>query len=101
MSRVSGKTYFTYVLWSPSARRFYIGISDSPLRRLLQHNQGVSRWTERYRPWTLILVERFGSYREARKRELQLKAQKSGQGFFALTGLDPILYGRAGSALRS
>jgi hypothetical protein len=26
MSRVSGKPYYVYVLWSPCARRFYIGL---------------------------------------------------------------------------
>jgi len=30
MSRVSDKPYFVYVLWSKSASRFYIGISESP-----------------------------------------------------------------------
>ena len=33
MSRVSGKPYFVYALWSPSGRRFYIGISDNPSAR--------------------------------------------------------------------
>jgi hypothetical protein len=31
MSRVSGKTYYVYILWSPSERRFYIGISEIPV----------------------------------------------------------------------
>jgi len=94
MSRVSGKPYFTYVLWSPSALRFYIGVSEDPAYRLEQHNQGISRWTSRHRPWLLVHVERFKDYRTARKRELQLKAQKSGGGFFALTGVDPLLFSR-------
>ena len=94
MSRVSDKPYFVYVLYSASGKRFYIGISDDASLRLEQHNQGISRWTSRHRPWTLVQVERFPSYRAARKRELQLKAQKSGGGFFALTGLDPSLYAR-------
>ena len=28
MSRVSGKAYFVYVLWSASGRKFYIGIRE-------------------------------------------------------------------------
>jgi hypothetical protein len=34
MSRVSAKVYYVYVLWSPRAERFYIGISENPQRRL-------------------------------------------------------------------
>ncbi len=89
MSRVSGKSYFVYVLWSPGAKRFYIGISESPERRLEQHNHGVSRWTSRYRPWILVHQERFENYRLARLRELELKRQKGGRGFFEMTGLSP------------
>jgi putative endonuclease len=94
VSRVSDKPFFTYILWSPSGQRFYIGISEDPSHRLDQHNQGISRWTARYRPWQLVLVERFPCYTDARKRELLLKAQKSGQGFFQLTGLDPTMFVR-------
>ena len=95
MSRVSGKPYFTYVLWSPSGKRFYIGVSENPEHRLEQHNQGISHWTARHRPWVLVYVERFGNYRLARERELQLKGQKSGSGFFALTGLDRSRFSRS------
>ena len=92
VSRVAGKPYFTYILWSPSGQRFYVGISEDPSRRLDQHNQGISRWTARYRPWQLVRVERFTSYTDARKRELLLKMQKSGRGLFQLTGLDPAVF---------
>jgi len=43
MSRVSGKAYCVYVLWSQTARRFYIGIRDDPARRLAQPNAGTSK----------------------------------------------------------
>jgi putative endonuclease len=90
MSRVSDRTYFVYVLWSQSARRFYIGVSEDPSVRLAQHNSEAGKhWTKRYRPWTLIHSERHASYAEARRRELRLKAQKGGAGFFAMTGLNP------------
>ena len=82
MSRVSTRPYFVYVLWSASARRFYVGISEAPGDRLEQHNSGeFSSWTNRYRPWTLVLSEEYPTYAEARRRELDLKAQKGGKGF--------------------
>jgi putative endonuclease len=94
MSRVSGKPYFVYVLWSSSAKSFYIGISEDPDKRLLQHNEGLSRWTARHRPWIVVHVERFPGYRAARQRENQLKRQKSGQNFYRLTDLDPRQFPR-------
>ena len=93
MSRVSDKPYFVYVLWSPSGLRFYIGVSEDPENRLLQHNSGELRgWTKRYRPWLIVHTERYRTYGDARRRELDLKAQKSGAGFFFKTGLDPTRF---------
>ncbi len=88
MSRVSGKPYFVYILWSTGRRRFYIGVSENPEKRLEQHNHQPRGWTSRFRPWVLVLTEPYANYRQARTRELQLKSQKSGLGFFRLTGLN-------------
>ena len=83
LSRVSSKPYFVYVLWSRAAGRFYVGVSAEPGQRLQQHNESGSRgWTARHRPWILVHTEPYENYRLARKREIELKAQKSGQGFF-------------------
>ena len=93
MSRVSGKPYFVYVLWSPSGRRFYIGISEDPENRLEQHNSTEGRgWSARHRPWTLVYTEKCSDYTTAKKRENELKKQKGGNGFFEKTGLDPALF---------
>jgi putative endonuclease len=97
MSRVSGKSYFTYVLWSACARRFYVGITVNPARRLAQHNLGKFGWTKRHGPWEIVFTEEHDSYTAARKQELQLKAQKGGLGFYAQTGLDPARFRRRGS----
>ena len=95
MSRVSGKPYFVYVLWSASGSCFYIGISENPPVREGQHSAGTFKsWTKRYRPWTLVLSEQHPDYRSARKREIELKAQKGGKGFFEKTALDPAVFGR-------
>ena len=92
MSRVSGKPYFVYILWSASASRFYTGITADPHVRLLQHNAGISKWTARYTPWELVKLESYSDYSEARKREILLKKQKGGVGFYTLTGLDPLRF---------
>ena len=89
MSRVSNKRYFVYILWSDSGCCFYIGISIDPARRLEQHHAGAYRgWTNQYRSWILVYTEEHQQYSAARRRELTLKAQKGGAGFFAMTGLD-------------
>ena len=92
MSRVSGKPYFVYVLWSEGGRRFYVGVSEDPEVRLQQHNHGGRGWTSRYAPWRLVYTEPHRDYQAARKRELQLKAQKRGRGFWTATRLDPAQF---------
>ena len=92
MSLVSGKAYFVYVLWSASAGKFYIGMSEDPETRLLQHNSGVSIWTARHAPWEIVHVEQHENYSSARKKELLLKRQKGGTGFYTLTGLEPARF---------
>ena len=86
MSRIANKPYFLYILWSDCAERFYIGISDDVAHRLEQHNAGVSKWTAKFGPWRLVHTERYANYTDARKREIQLKRQKGGIGFYRLLG---------------
>jgi len=49
MSRVAGKRYFVYAFQSEVGRRFYVGVSEDPSRRLDQHYSGdMKSWTKRY-----------------------------------------------------
>jgi putative endonuclease len=73
-------------LWSPTGQRFYIGISENPKQRLEQHNAGISKWTAKFGPWVLVHTEQFADYSGARKRELGLKKQKGGEGFYKRIG---------------
>jgi predicted GIY-YIG superfamily endonuclease len=43
-------SYYVYVVQNP-ARRYYIGLSDDVIRRVGQHNAGVSQWTGPRGPW--------------------------------------------------
>ena|SRR5579872_3730020 len=97
MSRVSGKPYFVYILWSDTDKRFYIGISEDVTKRIEQHNSSSGKhWSARYRPWRLVHQEFHPDFTAARRRENDLKKQKGGTGFFEKTGLDPRLF-RKGS----
>ena len=43
-------------------------------RRLKEHNQGKSKYTQSYRPWELIYKEVCEDYKSARAREKYLKS---------------------------
>jgi putative endonuclease len=88
MSRVSNTPYVVYVLWGETGQRFYIGVTENLYQRLAQHNQGLSRWTARYRPWLVVFEQTCADYTAARRLENELKRQKGGNGFYALTGLN-------------
>ncbi len=91
------KPYFVYVLYSCSADRFYIGLTENVDQRLMQHNAGRSRWTRRHTPWECVYRTQCDNLTEARRLENRLKRQKRGAGFFALTGLDASRFGPKGS----
>lgn len=66
----------TYILFSQKTKKFYTGSSheNSVDDRLKRHNNGLVQSTKHGRPWKVILVEVFDTYREARKRELFYKS---------------------------
>ena len=66
--------YFTYVLYSPSFDKIYIGYSSDLECRIESHNVLSKKgWTIRYRPWVLIHAEKFSEKKGAILREKQLK----------------------------
>ena len=78
--------YQVYVLQNP-AGKFYIGLSENVAHRLYQHNQGISKWTRKYRPWSLVWTSEPMSLSDALRLETRLKRQKGGVGLRHLTGL--------------
>ena len=67
-------TVFVYILRSLSRGTFYVGISQSPAKRMRQHNRDQSAGTRGKGPWETVLRESFDSYAEARTREKYLKS---------------------------
>ena len=66
--------FILYVLYSPSANKFYVGYTSYLESRLLSHNQlGIKDWTKRYRPWELMYTESYQTKSSALKREKELK----------------------------
>jgi len=66
--------YYVYAIKSCKKNYIYIGLTNNPRRRIAQHNEGRERTTRSYAPFRILLIERFNSRQEARRREKYLKS---------------------------
>ena len=71
--------YYIYILYSDVAAKYYVGYTDEPQRRLVEHNtKPFNTYTSKYRPWILKAVfECNEKEAEAIKIERFIKKQKS------------------------
>ena len=71
--------FYLYILYSPAADRFYVGHSQNPWERLIQHNQNsTTKYTGKFHDWQLKAVFQVGESRgQALKIEQWIKRQKS------------------------
>ena len=69
--------YYTYILYSKSGDRYYIGFcADVPVR-LKRHNAGYVTATKPYIPYELKAFKSFATQLEAMQEERRLKKRKS------------------------
>ncbi len=73
--------FYTYILQSAKDSTYYIGHTKDIQKRLIQHNQGRTRFTKNKRPWKLIHQEFFLTKQESYARELKIKSYKGGEAF--------------------
>ncbi len=66
-----------YILKSTKSSKYYVGATEDISKRLQQHNGGMVLSTKVGRPWQLVHVEDFVDFKDARKRESQIKGWKS------------------------
>jgi len=71
--------YYVYIIYSISGDRYYRGFSENPNQRLLQHNNGESKFTSKYSDWKFVYIECFETKREALIREKGLKKYSKSQ----------------------
>ena len=72
---------YVYVLQSEQVPgRYYIGITDDPMRRLEEHNSGKSIHTNKFKPWEIAVSIGFADAAEATAFEIYLKSG-SGRAF--------------------
>ncbi len=71
--------FYIYILYSPSADKYYVGQTDDVSRRLIEHNElSADSYTSRNRPWRLKTKFEVGMDRGlVIKVEKHIKKQKS------------------------
>ena len=79
-------SYKVYIIRNGEGR-LYIGMSEDVVKRLTDHNMGVSTWTKHRGPWELVWHSESMGITAARKLENLLKRQKGGRGLYELTGM--------------
>ena len=65
--------YYVYAISSLQRNYIYVGISNNPERRIMQHNKGYERTTKPYRPYKVLIIETYPDRPAAREREKYLK----------------------------
>ena len=66
--------HYTYVLNSIKRKYIYVGLTNNIERRFKQHQKGKEKTTAPYRPFQIILIEKYQTRLEARNREKYLKS---------------------------
>ncbi|MBL7898405.1 MAG: GIY-YIG nuclease family protein [Crocinitomicaceae bacterium] len=70
--------YITYILYSKSKNKYYIGSTGDELQeRMRRHNTKHHGFTGGVGDWELVYEECFDSVQESRGREQQIKKWKS------------------------
>ncbi len=65
--------FFVYAIKSSIRNYIYVGLTNDFDRRFNEHNSGQNMTTKAYRPFELVVLEKFSTRIEARKREKFLK----------------------------
>ena len=72
---MSGIRRFVYIIKSLSAPdEYYVGITSDVGLRIRAHNEGLSHYTSRHRPWRTLVVIEFDEEGPAVKFERYLKS---------------------------
>ena len=69
--------HLTYILFSKSLNKYYIGSTSDIQERIRKHNSNHKGFTGKTNDWELVYTENFDSIQKARFREKQIKNWKS------------------------
>src|SRR5690554_7357021 len=66
--------YWVYILESEKDNSFYIGQTNCIEKRIVEHNQGLSKYTSRKMPWKIVYTEEYNSREEADRKSTRLNS---------------------------
>lgn len=66
--------FYVYIIKSKQYGKIYTGYTNNLRRRFSEHNQGLSGYTKKYKPYLLIYYEACHNRDDARSRETYLKS---------------------------
>ncbi|HOJ17486.1 MAG: GIY-YIG nuclease family protein [Ignavibacteriales bacterium] len=69
--------FYTYVIYSISVDKYYVGHTENLEMRIFRHNSGTTRFTSQANDWEIVYFEEFSSKSDAMKRENEIKRKKS------------------------
>jgi putative endonuclease len=69
--------FFTYILYSNTINKYYVGSCQDIEQRLQDHLNSRSKYTKVAKDWELKYFETFLTRSEVCQRELQIKKMKS------------------------
>ncbi len=69
--------FIVYIIYSQRLDRYYIGYTTDMIKRMNEHNSGVSTFTAKATDWILKWSKEFDSRELAMKEEKIIKAKKS------------------------
>jgi putative endonuclease len=69
--------YYTYIIYSPSLDKYYVGYTQNLELRIERHNSSWGKFTSSGIPWKLVYSESFAKKSEAIKRENEIKKKRS------------------------
>jgi len=82
-------SYFFYIARCAD-NSLYIGSSDNTKRRILEHNSGIgAQWFRQHGKGEIVYTEKFSTFLEAHRRELQVKKWSRKKKENLIKGLKP------------
>jgi putative endonuclease len=80
----------TYILFSSSLNKFYVGSTRGNLdERLKKHNTNHNGFTGKSNDWVVVYTEEFKLFEDALRRERQIKSWKSRKLIEKLCSMQP------------
>src|SRR5688500_6516250 len=84
------RRYFVYILTNTVRSVLYVGMTNDPIRRLLQHRtKAVAAFTRAYGVHRMVYFEEHGSLLEARARAHTLKRWRRSWKFKLIESVNP------------